>query len=64
MEDELWWKTAFDGLQPSMEDVLRWKTIFDGRQPSIQDNLWREKTKLLNCWLPKLAFETKDPVLL
>ena len=29
MEDDLRWKTAFDGRQPLMEDNLRWKTTFD-----------------------------------
>ena len=62
MEDELWWKTAFDGLQPSMEDVLRWKTIFDGRQPSRQDGLCR--TEMLSFKLSKLEFDTKEKVLL
>ena len=33
MEDDLPWKTNFDGRQPSMEDNLQWKTTFNGRQP-------------------------------
>ena len=33
MEDNLWWKTTFDGRRPLMEDDLRWKTTFYGRQP-------------------------------
>ena len=42
MEDYLWWKTTFDGKQPSMEDNLLWKTIFDGRQTSMEDDLqWK-----------------------
>ena len=50
-EDYLWWKTTFDGIQPSMEDDLRWRTpsMEDGlrwktdeRRPSIEDNLrWK-----------------------
>ena len=42
MEDDLRWKTIFDGRQPSMEGNLRWKTTFYGRQPTIEDNLrWK-----------------------
>ena len=33
MEDDLHWKTTFDGRQPLMKDNLWWKTTFDGRQP-------------------------------
>ena len=29
MEDNLRWKTTFDGRQPLMEDDLQWKTTFD-----------------------------------
>ena len=36
MEDNLQWKTNFDGRQPLMEDTLRWKTTFGGRQPSLE----------------------------
>ena len=52
MEDELWWKTTFDRIQPLieeglieedvdrrhplMEDNILWKTTFDGRQ-SLRD---------------------------
>ena len=36
MEDDLQWKTTFDGRQPSMEDDLQWKTTFNGRQPSSE----------------------------
>ena len=31
MEDNLWWKTIFDGRWPLMEDSLWWKTTFDRR---------------------------------
>ena len=42
MEDNIYWKTTFDGRQPSMEDDLQWKRTFDGRQPSIEDGLqWK-----------------------
>ena len=45
MEDDLQWKTTFDGRQPLIEDSFggrqpwmeddhRWKTTFDGRRPS------------------------------
>ena len=41
-EDDLWWKTTFDGRRPSMEGNLRWKKTFDGRWPSIKENLrWK-----------------------
>ena len=42
MEDDLQWKTTFNGRQPSMEDDLRWKMTFSGRRPSMEDNLrWK-----------------------
>ena len=44
MEDDLWWKTTFDGRRPSMEDNLRWKMTFDGRWSSMEDDLWWKTT--------------------
>ena len=44
IEDDILWKTTFDGRQPSVEDNLRWKTTFGGRQPSVKDNLWWKMT--------------------
>ena len=53
MEDDLWWKTTFDGRRPSMEDDLWWKMTFDGRQPLtsfdwrhplMEDTLWWKTT--------------------
>ena len=44
MEDNLPWKTTFDGRQPLIEDNLRWKTTLDGRRPSMEDNLWWKTT--------------------
>ena len=44
MEDNLWWKTAFDGRQPLMEYNLWWETILDGRQPLMEDNIWWKTT--------------------
>ena len=42
IEDDLRWKTTFDGRWPSMEDDLRWKTTFDGRRPAMEDDLrWK-----------------------
>ena len=51
MEDDLWWKTTFDGRRPLteeafygrwplMEDNLWWMLTFDGRQPFMEDDLW------------------------
>ena len=38
MEDDLQWKTYFDGRQPAMEDNPQWK----GRRASMEDNLqWK-----------------------
>ena len=31
MEEDLQWKTTFDGRRPSIEDILRWKTTDGGR---------------------------------
>ena len=44
MEDDLRWKTTFDGRRPSMEDDLRWKTPFNERRPSMEDDLRRKMT--------------------
>ena len=40
IEDDLWWKTTFNGRHTSMVEYLSWKTTFDGRQPSLEENLW------------------------
>ena len=40
MDEDLQWKTTFDGGHPLMEDNLRWKTTFDTRQPMMDDDLW------------------------
>ena len=37
MEDNLWWKTTFDGRQPLTEDNLLWKMTFDQRQPLMEE---------------------------
>ena len=44
MEDDLWWKTTFGGIQPAVEDDLWWKTTFGGRPPSEEDDLWWKTT--------------------
>ena len=49
MEDNLWWNTTFDGIQPLMEDNLWLKTNFDGRhfdggRPFMEDNIWWRTT--------------------
>ena len=44
MEEDLQWKTTFDGRRPSMEDDLQWKITFDGRRPLIEDDHWRKTT--------------------
>ena len=36
LEDNLRWKTSFDGGQNSIEDDLQWKTSFSGGQLLIQ----------------------------
>ena len=42
MEDNLRWKTTFNGRRPSMEDDLQWKTTFNGRRPSMEDDFqWK-----------------------
>ena len=63
MEDNLLWKTTFDGRRPlftfdgrwsSMEVDLWWITIFDERQPSIEDVLhWRD-FEIPLCHIPPL----------
>ena len=55
MEDNLQWKTTFDGTQPLTEDILDgrrpwmeddlgWKTTFDVRRPSMEDKLKWKRT--------------------
>ena len=39
-----WWKATFDGRQPLIENNLWWKTTFDGRWPMMEDNLWWKTT--------------------
>ena len=42
MEDDLRWKTIFDGRRSLMEEDLRWKTTFDERRPLMEDELrWK-----------------------
>ena len=42
MENDIRWKTTFDGRQPSMKDDHRWKTTFDGGWPLMEDDLrWK-----------------------
>ena len=43
-EEDLQWKTTFDGRRPSMEDDLQWKTTSDGRCPLMEDDLWQKTT--------------------
>ena len=49
MEDDLWWKTTFDGGQPSIEDDHQLKRSFGGRRNSIEDKL-RWKTTFDGRW--------------
>ena len=44
MEEDLRWKTTFEGWQPLMEDHLLWKTTCNGRWPSMEDGLWWKTT--------------------
>ena len=47
IEDDLWWKTTYDGRRLMMEDKLWWKTTYDGRRlmmEDTEDNLWWKKT--------------------
>ena len=44
MENNLLWKTNFDGRWPSMEDDLRRKMTFVGRQSFTKDDLWWKTT--------------------
>ena len=39
VEDNLCWKTTFDGRRPSVEDDLWGKKTFGGRQSSVEDDL-------------------------
>ena len=39
MEEDLQWKTTFDGRRPLSEDDLRRKTTFDERRPVTEDDL-------------------------
>ena len=43
-EEDLRWKTTFDGRGPLMEDDLWWKTTFDWRPPLTEDDIWRKAT--------------------
>ena len=43
-EDDISWKTTFDGRQPLMKDHLWWRKTISGRQPLTKDNLWWKTT--------------------
>ena len=50
MEDDLQWKTNFNGRRLSMEDKLQWEMTFGGRRPSAEDDIqW--KTTFGSEWL-------------
>ena len=44
MEDDLQWKTTFNGKQPLIEDDICRKTAFNGRQNLVEDDLCRKTT--------------------
>jgi len=44
MEDNLWWKTTYDGRRLMMEDDLWWKTTYHGRWLKMEDDLWWKTT--------------------
>ena len=60
MEDNLRWKTTFDGRRPLMEDGLQWKTTFDGRRPSMEDDLRWKTTFLRKYNLTIVEFGEED----
>ena len=61
MEDDLRWKTTFDGRQPSMEDNLRFKMTFDGRGPSMEDDIGRRPSMEDDLrW--KTTFDGRQPI--
>ena len=42
MEDNIWWKTTFNGRCLSMEDNFWWKMTLNGRRPSMEYTLlWK-----------------------
>ena len=40
MEDNLYWKTTFDGRQPLIGNTFWWKTPFYKRWPLMEEDLW------------------------
>ena len=41
-EDNLWWKTIFNGKRPSVKTIFKWKMTFGVRRPSVEDDLqWK-----------------------
>ena len=71
MEYYLWWKTAFDGRQPSMGDNLLWTTTLDGRWPWMEDDFgWKttfdrrqpkKRTKFWNLQQPEGRWKGQAP---
>ena len=51
MEDDLRWKTTFEGRQPSIEDDLPWKMTFDGKEPLVGDHPKGGRRPSLRWWL-------------
>ena len=69
MEENLWWKTTFDGRQPLIEDDFQWKTTFDERWPLMEDDLWwkttfdgRQPLMEVDLWW-KTAFDGRQPLM-
>ena len=43
-EEDLRWKTPFDGRRPLMEDTIGWKTTLDERHPWMEDDVLLKMT--------------------
>ena len=55
MEDDLWWKTTFDGRRPWMKEDHWWKTTFEGRWPQREDDFYGRR--------PKTTFDGGPPLM-
>ena len=60
MEDDLQWKTTFNGRQPSTEGDLQQKTTLNRRLPPMGDDL-KQKTTIEDKLQQKMKFSRRQP---
>ena len=63
MDDDLWWRTTFDGRQPLIEDNLWWRMTFGEKRSLIEDVLlWKTTYDVGHLWW-KMSFDGRWPLI-